>query len=109
MPWEQELLQHMDLQRPQAAAEGDVLGRGDALVAEHQHVVVQVRAVQAGEVGVVERTRQVQAQHLGAQGLIEGVDLEILRGSVRQVRERGGVCRGRSAGRSGEDCHGRGL
>lgn len=42
MPWEQELLQHMDLQLTEAPAEGDLLRRGDALFAEHQHMVVQV-------------------------------------------------------------------
>ena len=50
MPWEQELLQHMDLQLTEAPAEGDLLRRGDALLAEHQHMVVQVRPVDTAEV-----------------------------------------------------------
>ena len=55
---ELEVLEHVDLQRPEQAAEIDVLARRDALVAEHQHVVVQVRAVDAGEVLAAQRARQ---------------------------------------------------
>ncbi len=45
-----EFPEHMDLQRPEAAAEINLLARRDALVAEDQHMVVQVRAVDAAEV-----------------------------------------------------------
>jgi len=50
----------MDLQLAEAAAERHLLGRRDVLVAEYQHVVVEVGAVQAAEVFRPERTRQVE-------------------------------------------------
>ncbi|MDT4833750.1 hypothetical protein FQZ97_673710 [compost metagenome] len=58
----------MDLQRTEAPTEGDLLFRGDALVAEHQHVMIQMGAVDTGEVGVGQRPGQVQPDHLGTQG-----------------------------------------
>ncbi len=64
---ELEVLEHMDLQRPEQAAEIDVLARRDALVAEHQYMVVEVGAVDARKVLAAQRARQVQTQHLGAQ------------------------------------------
>jgi hypothetical protein len=57
-----ELAQHVDLQRAEAAAEGDLLGRRDALVAEHQHVVVEVGAVDAREVASKGRTSKCWAR-----------------------------------------------
>ena len=103
-----EVAQHMDLQGPPAPAEGDVLRGRDALVAEDQDVVVQVRAVQSREVGVVQRPRQVEPQHLGAKRRVEGLDLEGLRGRVGVFHERGGPRRRDGQGR-GEGCHGRRL
>ncbi len=47
---QQKLMQHMDLRRPEAAAECDLLRRRDALVAEHDHVVVEVGALDSREV-----------------------------------------------------------
>ena len=43
-------MQHMNLQRTKALAERDVLFRGDPLVTEHEHMVIQVRAMDAGEI-----------------------------------------------------------
>lgn len=93
-----EVLQHMDLQRAEAAAEIDVLARGDALVAEHQHVVRQVRAVDALEVLRADGPRQIEAHHLGAQragGPLHRADIETLRqGTIVQSdgrRGNGGV------------------
>lgn len=80
-----EVLQHMDLQRAEAAAEIDVLARGDALVAEHQHVVRKVRAVDAVEVLRAEGPRQIEAHHLGAQracGAGHRADIEGLRRGI---------------------------
>ena len=74
MPWEQELLQHMDLQLTEAPAEGDLLRRGDALLAEHQHMVVRcARWIRrkSSAAGAAE----VEAEHLGAERGIEGTDL----------------------------------
>ena len=76
MPWEQELLQHMDLQLTEAPAEGDLLRRGDALLAEHQHMVVQVRPVDTAEVLGGQGQPEVEAEHLGAECGIEGTDLQ---------------------------------
>lgn len=98
-----EVLQHVDLQRPEAAAEVDVLARRDALVAEHHHVVVEVRLVQPGEVRIAERSRQVQPQHLGAQRRAgQRPDVEALRRRI--------VPWGREGfGGAGQDCgHGAG-
>ena len=53
---QQELFEHMDLQHAETAAEGDLLFGGDALVAEHDDVMVQVCAVDAGEVLLVDWT-----------------------------------------------------
>ena len=59
--------QHMALQRAKTAAEGDVLGWRDALVAIHHHAVIQVQLVQAGKVVRRERLGQVQTPHFYAQ------------------------------------------
>jgi hypothetical protein len=50
-----ELVQHVDLQRPEAAAEGDLLCRRDALVAEHQHVMIEMRLMDALEITMRQR------------------------------------------------------
>src|SRR5690606_14585971 len=75
---QQELAQHVDLQLTEAAAEVDVLLRGQVLVAEHHHAVFQVGLVDAGEIGVVERLGEVDADYFSAQHGIEGTDLEVL-------------------------------
>src|SRR5690606_12192854 len=82
---QQELLEHMDLQWAEAAAEIDLLLRGDALVAEHQQAVVQVGTVNPREIDIVQRLGQVQADDLGTQWRIEGLDLERLGGGVHQA------------------------
>jgi hypothetical protein len=60
-----EALEHMDQQQANNSAEVHLLLRCDALVAEHQYMVLQMRAVDTGEVGGVEGLRQLQPQHLG--------------------------------------------
>ncbi len=57
---QQELLQHMDLQRPEAAAEIDLLTRRDVLPAKHHDVMVEVRLMNAGEIRVIDRQAQIQ-------------------------------------------------
>ncbi|MDT4878523.1 hypothetical protein FQZ97_1141220 [compost metagenome] len=74
-----ELVQHVDLERPEAAAEVDVLCGRDALVAKDQHVVVQVRAVDALEVGGVDRLSDVEPDDLRTDRRIERPHLEGLR------------------------------
>jgi hypothetical protein len=68
----------MDFERAEAAAEGNVRFGCDALVAEDQHMVIQMRAVEAREVGGVDGLADVQAEHLGADRRIEAADLEVL-------------------------------
>ncbi|MNC28133.1 hypothetical protein D3C75_763300 [compost metagenome] len=86
---EQELLEHMDLQWAEAAAEGDLLVGADALVAEHQHMVVEVGAMDTGEILGVDWYGQVQADDLGAYGTGERADFEALR--LGAVDDRQGV------------------
>lgn len=76
----------MDLQRAEPPAEFDLLRRGDALIAEHQHVVVQVRAVKARERVCIQRLRQRQADDFRTQGRVEGHDLHAGRVAVRVGR-----------------------
>lgn len=57
----------MDLQHAETATEGDLLLGADALVAEHHHVVLQVRAMNAGKILVIERLAQIEAKDFSAQ------------------------------------------
>ncbi|MNS07339.1 hypothetical protein D3C72_387800 [compost metagenome] len=75
---QQKLLEHMDLQHAKSAAEIDLLLRGYALVAEHHHVMIQVRAVNAGEVLIIDRTGQIETDDLGAYRAVERADVEKL-------------------------------
>src|SRR5690606_17711951 len=77
---QQELAQHVDLQLAEAAAEGDVLFRGQVLVAEDHYAVIQMGAMHTGEIGVVERAGQVDADDLGAEHGVQRTDLERLGG-----------------------------
>jgi len=86
MAGQMELVQHMDHQAAEAAAEIDVLLRRDALVAKHQQVMVQVRLVHTGKIGSCQFTRQVQADDLRAQRTGQGAHVKRLR-----VRLGGGV------------------
>jgi len=73
-----ELAQHVDLQGAEAAAELNLPGWRDALVAKHQHVVFEVGAVQRGQVAVAERAGQVEADDVGAQRRVEWLDTDSL-------------------------------
>ena len=57
----------MDLQRPEAAAEIDLLTRRDFLVAEHHHVMVEMRLMNARKVGVIDRQAQIQPGNFRAE------------------------------------------
>ena len=83
MPGQQELLEYMDLQHTETAAEGDLLFGGNALVAEHHHVMVQVRAMDAGKVLVIDRAGQVQADDFGSDSTAERANLKGLRCDCR--------------------------
>jgi hypothetical protein len=76
MPGQQELLEHVDLQHAESATEGDLLLRGNALVAEHHDVMVKVRAVDAGEVLIVDRSGQIETDDLGTDGTAKWADVE---------------------------------
>ena len=54
MAGQQELLQYMDLQRSKASAELYLLLWSDVLLAKHEHVMIEVRTMDAGEAGVVQ-------------------------------------------------------
>jgi len=87
---QQELLEHMDLQHAKAATEGDLLVGGDALVAKDHHMVIQVRAVNAGEILVIDRAGQIQADDLGPHAAGEWTNLEGLGVRDRCWNSRGG-------------------
>ena len=78
MPGQLELLEHMDLQHAETAAEIDLLFGGNALVAEHHHVMIQVRAVDAGEVLVIDRAGQIETDDFGTHRAAERADFEKL-------------------------------
>ena len=89
---QQKLLEHVDLQRAETAAEGDLLLGRDALVTEYKQGVIEMGAMDTGEVVITERPGQIQADDLGAHGRIEGTNFE------RLCRRRGdgmGYCRHR--------------
>ncbi|MCY1370014.1 hypothetical protein D9M69_570830 [compost metagenome] len=93
IPGQVELMQHVDHQAAEAPAEIDVLLRGNALVAEHQQVVVQMRLVHPGEVSRVEFLRQIDTDDLRAHRARQGPDQEILgrgNGGVPRCRIRFG-------------------
>ncbi len=76
----------MDLQLTEAPAEGDLLRRGDALLAEHQHMVVQVRPVDTAEVLGGQGQPEVEAEHLGAE---RGIEARICRERRRALAPEG--------------------
>jgi hypothetical protein len=53
-----------------------VVGRRDLLVAKDQHAVVEVGAVDAREIGLVDRLRDVEADNFCADGCVEAANLE---------------------------------
>ena len=55
---------HLEL--TEAAGQGDVGGRGDVLVAEHEHLVLHQRLAQGGDGVVVEGVVEVDGGDLGA-------------------------------------------
>src|SRR5690606_3259378 len=76
---EQELLEHVNLQRAETAAEGDLLFRGDALVTEHQQCMIEMGTMDAGKVFIAERPGQIQTDDLGTHRGVERANFERLR------------------------------
>ena len=66
----------------------DLLLRGDLLITEHQDVLIQMRAVYASEVCVVQRTGQIQADDFCAHLFGEWTHIELL---IRRLRGRGSL------------------
>ena len=64
------------LERPEAARKRDVLLGSQFLITEDQHAVLEVRPLDACERRVVERPREVEADHFGEEGPAEPAHLE---------------------------------
>jgi hypothetical protein len=62
--------------RVRQANKRDLLGRGNVLVTEHQHVMVEMGAMDAREIILAERPGQVKADHFGAERRVEWPDVE---------------------------------
>ena len=90
-----ELVQHMDLQRPPQTAEGHLLRRGDALVTEHQHMVLPVRLLQTLKILLQNGLRQIQPQHFCPQIAYrtritwQGTNFKILGSGVQHILQSG--------------------
>jgi hypothetical protein len=68
----------MDLQRPEALAEGNLVLWLYVLLAKHQHMVLQMGLVEGSEVLGLQRLRQIQACDLCAQGAWQRSDIKVL-------------------------------
>ncbi len=79
MVGQQKLLEHMDLQHPEAPAEIDLLLRRDLLIAEHHHMVIQMCLMHTSEVGIVQRPGQIQPNDFRAHLFGEWTHFEGLR------------------------------
>jgi hypothetical protein len=66
----------VDVDRAEAAGEGDLLLRCDLLVAEEDHAVVVEGLADLGEMRLVHRLGEVHSEHLGAQRAGDGGDLD---------------------------------
>jgi hypothetical protein len=83
-----ELMQHMDFERPETAAEFDVRFGRHPLLAKHHDVVIEMRAMNAREIGVIDRPGDVETDDLGADRRIEWTDFESLGRCVRRQNGR---------------------
>ncbi|GAB7528180.1 hypothetical protein PS3A_05870 [Pseudomonas sp. 3A(2025)] len=79
---QQELLEHVDLQHAETAAEIDLLLGGDVLVTEHHDVMIQMRLVNTGEIGVIKGFRQIEPDDLGTDLVGERADIKGLTGGL---------------------------
>jgi hypothetical protein len=61
------LIQHMALDLSPTPRERDVLIVAEVLRAEHEQVMTQKRVVESREASVIERLRQIHAEHFGTQ------------------------------------------
>src|SRR5579872_1989424 len=71
-----ELMQHVNLQRAEAATEGNLLIRRNALIAKHQHVMIQMRAVNACEILLAQRLAEIETQNFSADGAVERANFD---------------------------------
>jgi hypothetical protein len=71
-----ELMQHMNLQRTKAPAESNLLVRRDALIAEHQHVMIEVSTVDAREIVLAQRLAEIEPENFRADGAVERANLD---------------------------------
>jgi len=65
----------MNLQRPKATAERDVLSGRNLLTSEHQHVVIEVSLMNPREVAGAKRLRKIESEHFSAEWCVEGTNL----------------------------------
>ena len=85
-----ELMQHVDFERAETAAELHVFGGRDLLVAEDDDVVIEMGPMDAGEIGVVDRLRDVEADDFSADGGGERADFEVLGWGAGSLRGKDG-------------------
>ncbi|GGJ93955.1 hypothetical protein GCM10009304_20000 [Pseudomonas matsuisoli] len=71
-----ELLEYVNLQDAEAAAEFDLLLGRDRLIAKDHDVVIQMRAVNTREIFVVKRAAEVQIENLGSKSSLERTNVE---------------------------------
>ncbi len=89
---QRELIQYVNLQLSEAAAERDLLRGRDALIAKHQHVMIEMREMRAMDARNIlrgERPAQIEPDDFGAERRIEGANGETLRCGLLMRREIG--------------------
>ena len=88
---------HLLLERPECAAEGELLLVGDVLVVEHQHGVAVHAGVDRRGVRGAERLAEIEARDLAADDRVKRPDFEGHRDTPLQsgIHSMGFLCRGR--------------
>jgi hypothetical protein len=87
-------MQHMNLQRAKAAAESNLLIRRDALIAEHQHVVIEVSAMNPRKIVLAQGLGEIEPEDLRADGTVESANLEGLGFNGMAIVAGGSRCNG---------------
>ena len=87
------LVENVDLEVTEPAAEGDVPDRVEVLVPEQQDGMLVPGPLDGAEGRVVRITRKIHAAHLGAERRVEGTDFQghrrgLLSGGIRPVVRR---------------------
>jgi hypothetical protein len=104
----QPLGEGVDVGLAEAPGERRVVGRGQALVAEHQHLVVEEGGVDGGKAGVVE-VGEVEAGDLGAEGAGDRVNRESGAAGLHHVPDTGLILIPRGGRRAFARCAGYGV